>query len=342
MSERVRFGVIGVGRMGALYARIIQEHPVAELVALTGNTPEKTAEAASTFGVPGYPNGGFIEMLDKHPDLDAVIIATPEWEHLEPAVQSLDRGIAVLLEKPMACTLADAQRIAEAAETSSGPLMLCHSLRFDPRFARMKEAVAAGAVGTVQYLYGRRNADQQAATRILGRCHPAYWLSPHDIDIMRWVTGSEVTQVHAQALQDGSQSSDGLLISLRFSNGVVGRVENIWTTPRLNGRTRWGVFDIQGSAGAIELSAFEQGLQIYRADGSVESPDTHESPILHGKVFGVFPALVDHFIGVVEGNHEPLVTVHDGLATIAIAAAAERSLAEGKEIALEPGCFAQP
>lgn len=335
MSAPLRVGVIGVGRMGELYARIVRESPRAELVALVGNTAGRTEEAGRRFGVPAYAGGQVGRLWERHPELEAVIVATPEWEHLRPAVAALERGVHVLLEKPMAHTLADARVIAAAAGSARGAFMVCHSCRFDPRFALMREAVARGEVGTVHHIYARRHADQQAAKRILGRCHPAYWLAPHDIDLLRWVTGGEVVGVEARAAVDGTQSADAIFADLALSTGAVGRVETGWTAPRSGGSCRAVAFDVHGSRGVVEVTATGQGLAIHAEDGSVLAPDTHEAPVVHGRVQGAFPAMVEHFLGVAQGSQAPLVTIRDGLAAVAVAAAIERSLAEGRRVGVE-------
>jgi predicted dehydrogenase len=335
MSEPLRVGIVGAGRMGQLYARIVQEATGAELVALVGNTPAKTRQAGERLGVPAYAEGDFQTMWAHHPSIDVVIVATPEWAHLDPTVDALRRGAHVLLEKPMAHTLDKARQIAMAAEEASGVFMMVHSLRFDPRFALMQQAVAAGRIGEVHYMYARRNADQDAAQRILGRCHPAYWLTPHDVDVMRWVTGSEVVSATAQGTPDASQAADGIAADLRFANGALGRVENLWNSPPLNGRSRWGAFHVFGEAGNVELIPYEQGLKIFEVGGRITAPDTHEFPDLHGRVFGVFPALIHHFLRAAREEHPPLTGWREGLATMEVAEVIRRSLGEKRTVVVE-------
>src|SRR6266545_5250537 len=138
----VKLGVVGVGRMGQLYARIAAELPATELVAVCGQRPEPVAEVAGRLGVPSYAGGAYRQMLAEHPEIDAVVVATPEWLHLEPALAAIDAGKHLLVEKPIASTVEDAQRIVDAAEAAGVTLMVCHQLRFDPRYALAKEALA--------------------------------------------------------------------------------------------------------------------------------------------------------------------------------------------------------
>lgn len=321
----LRIGLIGAGRMGQLYARIVNESGRGQIVALVGNRPEKTAAAASRFDVAGYPNGNIAALWENH-SLDAVIVATPEWEHLQPSLESLQRGLPLLLEKPMTNRLDEAERIFQAAQGHL--VMLCHVLRFDPRFAILRERVQHGELGQVKHIYTRRSTDRATYQRIDGHCHPAYWLSPHDVDLMRWITGAEVVRVQAHL-------AEGVFADLWLSDGTVGRFENTWSAPAtLNGVWRWGLFDLEASAGRAEITPSEQGFTLFHGDGRLESPDSVGHPELHGRITGAFAALVNHFLAVVGGDESPIMTAADGLATVRVAAAIERSILENRPVDL--------
>jgi len=330
---RLKVGLIGAGRMGQLYARIINESRMAQIVALVGNTPEKTEAVAQKFNVVGYPNGDYASLWQH--DLDAVIIATPEWDHLTPTLQAFEHDCHVLLEKPMTHTLPEAQKIYEASQANDKIGMLCHVLRFDPRFAILQQKVQAGDLGDIKHIYARRSADQATFQRIAGRCHAAYWLSPHDVDLMRWITGAEVTQVRAHGIVDAAQISDGFFADLWFSNGMVARFENTWAGSGFNGVWRWGQFDIEGTNGRADITPSEQGMMIHKRDGSVTSPDTVGRPELHGRITGSFAALVHHFLDAILGYADPIMTLEDGLRTVEAAAAMEKSMQENRVVQID-------
>ena len=107
--------IIGPGRMGHLYARIIQESATARLVAVSGRSAQSTQVMADTYQVPGYAQSDYATMLAAHPEIEAVIVAASEWAHQEPVLAALAAGKHVLVEKPMAIGVADAATLEDEA-----------------------------------------------------------------------------------------------------------------------------------------------------------------------------------------------------------------------------------
>jgi predicted dehydrogenase len=234
----------------------------------------------------------------------------------------------------MSGNLSEALKIAELAETASIVLTLCHIVRFDPRYAALKQALDSGRVGQVRYMYARRNADQIAAGRVLGKCDPAFWLTVHDIDIMRWITGAEVVSVTAQTIGGGTSVSDGLFADLRFSNGAVGRIENSWAGPPAH-NSRNCLFDVQGDAGSIEVDAWLQGALLRCDDDRATAPNTTEICEVNGRLVGAGANMIDDFVQVVSTGRQPAVSMQDGLATIRVADAISRAIVSGGSVTLD-------
>jgi len=332
--QPVEIAIVGPGRMGQLYARLIDESPLAHLVAVCGRSTATTQAVATTHNVPGYANGDYQAMLTAHPNIEAVIVAASEWAHIEPVLGALAAGKHVLVEKPMAVSAEAAAQMVQAAERAGVHLMVCHSLRFDLRFAAMRQAVAEGAVGEVLHVYARRHAGQIAVERVLGRFPLAYWLAPHDIDMMLWTNNSPVTKVMAYSRAGGKTREDFIIAVLTFANGVIGVLESSWGTPAVSGRLQTELFTVRGTAGAAEVLGGENGVAVYRAGSAPDYPDTGYTPVLHDQQDGMFRRLAHHFAGVVRNLWTPVVTGQDGLAAIRVAAAIDRSLNEGREIVL--------
>ena len=330
----VKVAVIGVGRMGQLYARIASELLQTELVAVCGQRAEPVEALAQQLGVQGYSGGAYARMLAEHADLDAVIVATPEWLHVEPALAVVEAGKHVLLEKPLATGVSDGERIVAAAETQGVTLMICHQLRFDPRYALAKEAVDRGDIGELVHVYARRHSTPGAAARVQGQIPLTCWISPHELDLLLWLTGSRVTHVSAHTRGDGGEPDSYFQAVLRFASGVSAVFEQSWAAPRLAGRTRQALLDVRGTRGAIEVTPNEQGLAIF-TEGASLYPALLESPVVHGRVFGVFPVLVSHFVECVSNGRPPLASGRDGLAAVAVAEAIGRALEAGREVTLD-------
>ena len=332
-TNPVPCAIIGPGRVGQLYARIIQESATARLVAVSGRSAQSTQAMADAHQVPGYAQSDYAAMLAAHPEIEAVIVAASEWAHVEPVLAALAAGKHVLVEKPMAIDPADAATMVARANQAGVQLMVCHTLRFDLRFAAMRQAVATGAVGEVLHLYARRNAPQAAVERVLGRIPLAYWLAPHDIDMMLWTTGSPVTKVMAYSRAGGKTREDFIIAILTFANGAIGVLESSWGTPAVSGRLQSELFTVRGTAGAAEVLGHENGVAVYRTGTPPEYPDTGYAPVLHDQQEGTFRRLLHHFAGVVRGHWAPVMTSADGLAVIRVAAAIDQSLQAGREVA---------
>lgn len=324
--------IIGPGRMGRLYARMIAESATARLVALCGNSTESTQGAANVYNVPGYAGGNVQAMLAAHPQIEAVIVAASEWAHTEPVLAALDAGKHVLVEKPLAINATDAALMVQRAADKGVHLLVCHSLRFDLRFAALRQAVVDGAVGEVLHLYARRNAPQIAVERVVGRFPLAYWLAPHDIDMMLWTTGSPVQKVMAYSRAGGKERVDFIIAVLTFANGAIGVLESSWGTPAVSGQPLTEQFTVRGTAGMVELLSNQTGVGVYRAGAVPEYPDIGYTPVIHDQQEGMFRRLLHHFVGVVRHQYQPVVTGADGLAAIRVAAAIAQSLQEGREV----------
>jgi UDP-N-acetylglucosamine 3-dehydrogenase len=337
----VGFAIVGPGRMGHIYARLIKESPLARLVAVSGKDELSAQALASAEGVPGYSSAELPAMLAKHPEIEAVIVATSEWAHVAPVLAALDAHKHVLVEKPMALSPEEAAEMVRRAAQAGVKLMVSHSLRFDPRFVAAHQAVASGAVGQLLHLYARRNSSPAAAKRVLGRFSLAYWLMPHDIDMMLWCVGAPVTKVMAHHFGGDKQAhpdADFIIAVLTFANGAVGVVESSWGSP-LGGRLQNELFSLRGTDGIVEVASQESGVGVYHVGdggtGVTEYPDTGYTPVIHDQLDGIFRRLFLHFIGIVRGTVAPVVSGEDGLAAVRVAAAVERSLREGREIAMD-------
>ncbi len=331
--QPVDTAVIGPGRMGGLYARILDQCALTRLVAVCGHGEVNARDVATELRVPFYTGARYGDMLADHPQIEAVVVATSEWAHADPVGACLESGKHVLVEKPMATSPSDAVRMVQQAGRAGVRLMVCHSLRFDPRFSEMRKAVARGDVGEVFHIYSRRSSQPGAVDRVLGRFPLAYWLLPHDIDLALWTTGSSVERVRAYARSGGRGRQDLIVVVLTFDCGAVGVLENVWGSPTSAGRPQNQLFTIRGTAGAVEVLPYETGIAVYRG-GDAEYPDTSVAPDVHGQTEGMSRSLIRHFAGVVRDLWKPLITPRDGLAVVRVASAVDASLKEGREISM--------
>ncbi|HEX5497577.1 MAG TPA: Gfo/Idh/MocA family oxidoreductase, partial [Thermomicrobiales bacterium] len=142
--ERVRTGIVGAGFMGALHARAVAESGFGTLAAVADPDTERARDVAAPYGAHVYAD--FNAMLDREA-LQAVVVATPETLHRGAVVAAARHGCAVLVEKPIAANLADADAMIAACDDAGAPMMVGYILRFEPAYARIQQAVASGAIG---------------------------------------------------------------------------------------------------------------------------------------------------------------------------------------------------
>ena len=192
--DRIRIGVVGAGYMGTNFARLIQAHPLCELAGIADLNPEVAARASESLCCSAFDSAE--ALLDRQ--VDGLVVATVEDQHVGPCLAAFAQGAGVLVEKPLATTVADAEAIIAASVAADRPLLVGHVLRFDARYARLRQEVAAGTIGDPLTIFARRLNGIGAQNRLRGRCSLPLFLGVHDYDMVRWVAGSEVTEVVAR------------------------------------------------------------------------------------------------------------------------------------------------
>jgi len=200
-SRFLRLGVIGSGGRGGLLAATAHcSRERARVVACCDVNPDILARNRADFGPALFTTRDYRELLGL--DLDAVIIATPDFLHEEQAVAALDRGLAVYLEKPMAVTIAGCDRILAAAAKSKARLYLGHNMRHMPFVRKMKDLIDSGAIGEVKACWVRHfvghggdfyfhdwHAERRYSTGLLMQ------KAAHDIDVIHWLCGGYTRRV---------------------------------------------------------------------------------------------------------------------------------------------------
>ncbi len=252
---------------------------------------------------------------------------------LEPVLAALEAGMHVCVEKPLATTVAEGEQMVARAREAGRLLMVGHTLRFQPQFIAMREAVAKGQIGRVLHFFARRNNPSSVRDRLGGRVSVAFFLGVHDIDAMLWAAQQPVIQVFAKAVPGPQGVDDTILSILTFADGSLGLLENSWGMPEVMGRLRRFQFDVIGTHGVIEVYAHEQGIGIYTAHGAT-FPNTLWLPEIHGRLGGVYRDQVAHFVDCVARGRTPACTGEEGLQAVRVAAAIMRSLQEGREVTL--------
>lgn len=322
----IKIAMIGTGIMADIYARVIGQRENCLICCVAGNSAENTMKFAEAHNIKGYPGSAYDQMFDEHPEIDAVIITTPEWVRIDPVTASVNNKKHILLEKPFACSLDEALALNKILKGYDKVFEICHVLRFSPRFYALYKSIANNDVGDIRHIYARRNSNNKRVARVLGKTDLAYWLTPHDIDIMRWITGSEVKEVYAVSRNGLLSADDYLTANLKFENGVDAVLQISWCNPPLSGTAREAVFEVWGNKGYLELEDFAMNIKVFNEKQSVSVYDTYEDYDIHGIHRGMFENLIDNFIRKVQNEDVSTHSLKDSLESIRICEMISRSI----------------
>ncbi|MCC7493122.1 MAG: Gfo/Idh/MocA family oxidoreductase [Fimbriimonadaceae bacterium] len=336
--DRLRCGVIGVGWQGGGHLANLQADPRCELTAICDLNEALLAERAAAFGVP-HTFTDFRQLIACEA-VDAVIVVIPDHLHREPAMAVLEAGKHLLLEKPLAVTVDDAEAIAATARSAPGTFMLNLSNRFMHAFAAGKAALEAGQYGAVKYVWCRlANRLEVPTTRLpwLQHSHLAHWIGIHRLDIARWYIGSEVRRVRAVERRgvlaaQGFDTADFVQATLEFDNGAVVNLEANWILPAGWPSLVDSRFYCLCERGVIDVDRTRSELSMAGESFDLNTPGA--GPV-HGRAAGFTVEAHRHFVDCCFSGATPLVGAADGLALAkALCAVVESCRLDGEVIEL--------
>jgi UDP-N-acetylglucosamine 3-dehydrogenase len=267
------------------------------------------------------------------PEIDVVSIVTHIHDHRDIAIDALAAGKHVLLEKPMAPTAADCDRILEAARRAAGFLMVGHVCRFDPRVVLAKQAIDEGRIGKIISMHARRNLTKRIGRTVLDDISALMGDGIHDGDLMLWFSGAKPLSIYAQEVHPGQNKyADGGWALARLDSGAVAVIEAIWHLPE---STRFQIdarMEVIGTEGALFIDCGEAGLEIQDATG-IHMPDTAYWPKLMGQRIGALRSEFRYFADCIAAGRRPeRITPEESRAAVALLAAAEESSRTGRVI----------
>ena len=224
--DRIRMGVIGLGWFGEIHCDAIASVPNLELVALCTRRPDRLAELAMKYNTPRTYRDYSDLLADS--TIDAVSIVTMWDQHTEPAVAALQAGKHVFLERPMASTMTDCQKIIAAAKGAKGILQIGHICRFNPRYRMARQAIGEGRIGRIVAMSSRRNIPAAWTPEILNKIGPIVADAIHGTDLMLWFTGDRIVSAYAQTVDvRGLKYPDIGQTMYRFAGGATATLETV-------------------------------------------------------------------------------------------------------------------
>lgn len=317
----MRAAVIGVGAMGRNHARVYHEMPETELAAVADLDTALVKEAARLYGTRAYTD--YQAMLEEIQPA-VVSVAVPTQMHCQVALDALEAGCHVLVEKPIAATLEEGRRIIERAAELGRVLAVGHIERYNPAVIELKRRLDDGALGRIFQIHARRLGPFPARVRDVGVIVD---LAPHDLDIMRYLTGKEVRRLYAETEQEIHTAHEDLFSGLvRFEDGVLGVLNINWLTP-----TKIREITVTGQRGMFLANLLTQDLYFYENEKAGDLDWGHLS-LLRGVGEGQMVRLRLHrreplraeleaFVAAAQGEPAAIVSGEDGLAVLELAQA---------------------
>lgn len=332
-DEEDTMGKVGVAVIGAGFIAQVAHLPAwsklegTELIAVVRRSEARAKEVAERFGAKYY----FTDYLKalKLEEVDVVDICTPTYTHREIAVSAAEHGKHIILEKPIALKLRDADAIISAAKRYGVKLMVAHCLRFWPEYVKVWELVKEGRVGNVRI---------SRAYRISSLPDWAPWfpyeklsggvivdMGIHDIDYLRWLMG-EVVEVFARGrrVREGIEALDYVHVLLKFKSGSIAYVESNWAMPKGFPLTTY--LEVVGDEGMVVVDNRSTTTL------TVEGRGVRKSYTPLGE--DAYYLEVKAFLNAVLEDREPPVPGEEARRSLEVALAALKSAKEGKPIKL--------
>jgi len=342
--DSIPIGVIGAGLIGRTHIDRALKQPGFDLVGIADPSDEGRRFAQSVNVKWFADHDAMLGSVKPR----GVIVATPNQTHADIAVQCLQRGAAVLVEKPIADTLDDARRICDAAAATRLPAMVGHQRRQNPITQRAKRMIAAGKLGRLVCLTAmvtwRKPAEYfETAWRREKGGGPILINLIHDVDQLRYLFGdiASVQAMTSNAVR-GFEVEDTAVILLRFRNGALGTVTVSdtatapWNWDLAAGEAeRFPRQDVNshflsGTEGSLTLPRLDYWH--YREGKGWHDELTEERTALH---FGdPFAEQMRHFRAVIEGAEEPVCPAEDAMRSLEATLAVVEAARSGKEVTL--------
>ncbi len=324
--DKIRVGFIGCGGNASGHLGRVLDIPEAEVVALCDvdqaslqRAKERNSQAAE---LPEFTH--YQEMLEQV-ELDAVEISTPHTLHFEQIMAALDKGLHVLTEKPMVCTVDHARQVIAKAEETDKLVMISYQRHLQAQYRYVRNQIAAGELGDIQFISALQ--DQKWYQGTIGLWRQQMALSgggqlndsgSHLLDIVLWMTGLEVAEVQAYMEYLDSEVDINSALSLRFGNGALGTIAVVGNSPASG---IWEDITIWGTKAAVYI---RRGQIFYKTQHSNEVYEVNNLP------GSTTPD--QNFIDAILGRDQVQVPPECGLRVIELTEAAWASAASGQPV----------
>lgn len=328
----INIGIIGTGKFAQeYYFPECSNQASVKLKAIANKSPEKANQIAKKYQIDTdhvYTGDEGWQNLLNNDEIDAIIICTPNSLHAKIAIEAAEKGIHVLVEKPMAVTESEAQDMLKSAQKNNTRLMVAFPQRFMPAFTKAKEIIDKGILGKINTIHST-----------FGHSGPETWtpsgkwyfeasqsnggslldLGSHQVDTINWLVGKRITEVSAfrSTLEKQIEVEDNGFLTLKFEDGAMGFISSSWTTKPDSVSN----LSIYGEQGILQLEH-----NYLRLNSTTEKKIYQNLPSAgHSAKTTAIKQLVNNFIQCILTQEQPLISGEDGLISLKVILASYQS-----------------
>jgi UDP-N-acetylglucosamine 3-dehydrogenase len=304
----IKVGVVGAGSMGQHHIRNYSEMKDVELSGIFDTDKERANRLAEDYNTRAFTN--YNDLLD---NVAAVSIAVPTTFHKKVALDAIEKGVHVLIEKPIADNVKNADEIIKRAKKKNVNLMVGHIERFNPAILELKKIIDRGELGNIVSLSTTRVGPFNPRIRDVGVILD---IGVHDIDVISYLYAEKVTSVYASSGNANHNLEDHAAFMLGFGNGHVGIVKTNWLTPH---KVRKLI--ATGTKGIAYVDYLQSTLQICDSEWVRDKKIEKKEPLR---------SELEHFISCIKEDKNPLVGGEEGKHALEVALACVESCKRGE------------
>ena len=342
--SKVRIGLVGSQFISSVHFEALQRVPAAEVVAVASPTECTCATFAQQRGIPNWTTD-YRQLLDRD-DIQMVVLGLPNDLHCEVTEAAAAAGKHVVVEKPMACNLAECDRMIAACDRAGVKLMYAEELCFAPKYVRLKQLADEGALGNIFLV--------KQSEKHHGPHADWFWdarrsgggvmldMGCHGIEFARWMLGkprikSVYCDLKTNVHRDKTQGDDTSILIIDFEGGATAYIEESWA--KLGGMDDRA--ELHGTGGVAyadllhgnSIETYSQSGYGYAVEKAGETPGWSFTIYEENWNYG-FPQEFEHFVRCVRDDLQPCETGHDGRVVLETVMAAYASAGQGRRVDL--------
>ncbi len=338
--NKIKCAVVGAGIFGEIHCDTYANYPDAQLVAICDLNEKKGKELAKKY------NTSYIKdykEIAKNKEIDAVSVVTPDFAHKNITIEMLLSGKNVLVEKPMATKVEEAEEMVNTAKKMGLILMTDFHNRFNPPIVSIKEKIEKGDLGEIIMMSTKLSDKISVPLKWFswsGQSGPQWFLFPHIVDLVCWFTKDFPKSVYAKGIKkvlknNGLDIYDVISATLDFGNSFS-ILETSWIIPDNWPSLVEFVVDLQTSKGKVHMDINNQGIMVCsELNNTLERPAYTVNSSVYNHTFGYASLPIKYFIDCLKEKKEPLIKLEDGLNNVKIICAIEKSIEEERIIKIE-------